>query len=158
MTPPKIPISVLVVIHTAQGEVLLLERAGPDGQGSGLWQSVTGSLDALDEAPRAACIREVFEETGLVVGSADCPESALIDWQHSEEYEIFERWRHRYAPGVTRNTEHAFGLKLPRRLPIALAPREHVRYQWLPAAQAAPLCFSPSNARAIERLAGPAAT
>lgn len=146
-TAYKIPLSVLVVIHTAQGEVLLMERTGPDGQGSGLWQSVTGSLDRLDEAPRAAALREVFEETGLTEN-----EGRLIDWQHSEEYEIFERWRHRYAPGVTRNTEHAFGLLLPQRLPILLQPREHTRCQWLPAAQAAPLCFSPSNARAILRL------
>ena len=39
MTAYKKPVSVLVVIHTADLEILLLERAGHPG----FWQSVTGS-------------------------------------------------------------------------------------------------------------------
>ena len=39
--PPKIPQSVLVVIHTPALEVLLIERADAPG----FWQSVTGSKD-----------------------------------------------------------------------------------------------------------------
>jgi dATP pyrophosphohydrolase len=138
----KIPVSVLVVIHTADGQVLLMERADAPG----LWQSVTGSQDAGETLMQTA-IREVREETGL-----DAGRYALTDWGMANRYEIYERWRHRYAPGVTHNTEHVFGLCLPSALPVALAPREHLRYRWLPHEAAAEACFSPSNAAAIRRL------
>lgn len=143
--PPKIPESVLVVIHSLDGDVLLIERADKPGY----WQSVTGSKDALDEPLRDTCVREVEEETGIVVGSAAVPQSHLLDWQLSNVYEIYPVWRHRYAPGVTHNTEHVFGLLVPREVPIRLAPREHLQHAWLPWREAADRCFSPSNAEAI---------
>jgi len=146
--PPKIPQSVLVVIHTADLQVLLLERADKPG----FWQSVTGSKDALDEAAEDTCIREVHEETGIVVGSAAVPRAALVDWQLANVYEIYPVWRHRYAPGVTHNTEQVFGLQVPREVPVVLAPREHLQHQWLPWREAADCCFSPSNAEAILQL------
>lgn len=146
--PPKIPESVLVVIHTPALEVLLIERTDAPG----FWQSVTGSKDALDEPARDAAAREVGEETGIVLGSAGVPQSALRDWQLSNVYEIYPRWRHRYAPGVTHNTEHVFGLCVPAGTPVRLAPREHVQYAWLPWREAADRCFSPSNAEAILQL------
>jgi dATP pyrophosphohydrolase len=141
--PPKIPISVLVVIHTPALEVLLIERA--DSPGS--WQSVTGSLDAIDEALDTTARREVQEETGIADG-------LLTDWQHRNDYEIFEKWRHRYAPGVLRNTEHVFGLCLPAPRPAVLSPSEHLAWRWLPWREAAALCFSPSNRAAILQLPG----
>lgn len=148
-TPPfKIPESVLVVIHTAALEVLLIERADRPG----FWQSVTGSKDAPDEPLRLVCAREVAEETGIVVGSATVPETALRDWQIRNDYDIYPVWRHRYAPGVTRNTEHVFGLRVPRDVAVVLAPREHLRHRWLAVAEAAAACFSPSNAEAILQL------
>ena len=113
MTGParsKIPESVLVVIHTPQREVLLIERADAPG----FWQSVTGSKDAQDEPLEGTCVREVAEETGIVIGSPAIPLSNLRDWQLSNVYEIYPRWRHRYASGVTHNTEHVFGLLVPR--------------------------------------------
>ena len=64
-------------------------------------------------------------------------------------YEIYPRWRHRYAPGVTRNTEHLFGLTVPKAVAVQLNPREHVAWRWLPWREAAQSCFSPSNAEAI---------
>lgn len=140
----KIPVSVLVVIHTADQQILLLERADAPG----FWQSVTGSQDPGETLLQTA-LREVREETGL-----DAARHALTDWGYSHQFEIFERWRHRYAPGVTRNTEHVFGLLLSEPLPVTLAPREHLHYAWLPAAQAAERCFSWSNAAAIRRLIG----
>jgi dATP pyrophosphohydrolase len=146
--PPKIPESVLVVIYTPELDVLLIERA----DGEGLWQSVTGSKDALDEPAAEAAAREVGEETGIVVGSEAVPLNALRDWQFSNVYEIYPRWRHRYAPGVTHNTEHVFGLCVPAGTPVTLAPREHVQYAWLPWREAADRCFSPSNAEAILQL------
>jgi dATP pyrophosphohydrolase len=143
--PHKIPESVLVVIHTPQGQVLLIERADAEG----FWQSVTGSKDADNEPLASTCRREVEEETGIVIGSAGIPASALRDWRLANRYEIYPRWQHRYAPGVTHNTEHVFGLTVPVGTPVRLAPREHTRYAWLPWREAADRCFSPSNAEAI---------
>ena len=97
-------------------------------------------------------VREVREETGIELGSAGVPDAHLRDWQLSNVYEIYPVWRHRYAPGVTHNTEHVFGLLVPRATPIVLAPREHLQHQWLPWQAAADLCFSPSNAEAILQL------
>jgi dATP pyrophosphohydrolase len=144
----KIPESVLVVIHTAALEVLLLERADAPG----FWQSVTGSKDALGESLIETCIREVGEETGIAIGSPAVPLAALSDWQLANVYDIYPQWQHRYAEGVTRNTEHVFGLRVGRATPIRLAPREHVRHEWLDWRAAADRCASPSNAEAILQL------
>lgn len=146
--PAKVPESVLVVIHTAALEVLLMQRADAPG----FWQSVTGSKDTPDEALPTTCQREVAEETGLSIGSPALPWSALQDWALANVYEIYPRWRHRYAPGVTHNTEHVFGLCVPTGVPIRLAPREHTDFVWLPWREAADRCFSPSNAEAILQL------
>ncbi len=148
MTVPKIPESVLVVIHSADLQVLLIERADRPG----FWQSVTGSKDAIDEPLVDTAMREVFEETGIRIGSERVPVHHLQDWQLSNVYEIYPVWRHRYAPGVTHNTEHVFGLRVPRDIDVILAPREHLQYRWLPWREAADLCFSPSNAEAILQL------
>ncbi|HEX5356936.1 MAG TPA: dihydroneopterin triphosphate diphosphatase [Aquabacterium sp.] len=145
----KIPLSVLVVIYTPELDVLLIERAKQPG----FWQSVTGSKDALDEPWSDTAIREVQEETGIDVGSPEVPLSALSDWAVENIYEIYPVWRHRYAPGVTHNTERVFGLCVPRGIPVTLAPREHTQYAWLPWREAADRCFSPSNAEAILQLA-----
>jgi dihydroneopterin triphosphate diphosphatase len=142
----KIPISVLVVIHDADGEVLLIERADRPG----FWQSVTGSLDFPDEPTREAAIREVFEETGIDVTAL--PSDALQDMQHAIDYVIYPDWRYRYAPGVTSNREHWFSLLVPSNTAVRLAPREHTAFEWLPFAQAAKRCFSESNTAAILRL------
>jgi dATP pyrophosphohydrolase len=147
----KIPESVLVVIHTAALDVLLIERADKPGY----WQSVTGSKDSLDEDPFEAAIRELQEETGIAVGGAGAHgvlRSALRDWELSNVYEIYPVWRHRYAPGVTHNTEQVFGVEVPAGMPVVLSPREHVDYVWLPYREAADKCFSPSNAEAILQL------
>lgn len=146
--PKKIPESVLVVIHTPQLDVLIIERADRPG----FWQSVTGSKDRLDEPLTETAVREVAEETGIVVGSADVPYRSLLDWQHQIEYEIYPVWRHRYEEGVTRNVEHWFSLEVPQRLEVTLAPREHTAFLWLPWQEAASRCFSSSNRDAILQL------
>jgi dATP pyrophosphohydrolase len=142
----KIPISVLVVIYKASGEVLLIERADK----ANFWQSVTGSLDSPNEHLSTAAMREVLEETGIDAQSLS--PGALQNMHHQIEYEIYPQWRHRYAPGVTRNTEHWFSLLVPEDIQITLEPREHVAYQWLPFAEASSKCFSPSNGEAILQL------
>ncbi len=135
----KIPISTLVVIYTPALEVLLIERADRPGY----WQSVTGSQDP-GETLRQTAEREVREETGI---DASCHE--LVDWHVSNVYEIYDIWRHRYAPGVTHNTEHVFGLRLPARVDVTLAPKEHTGFRWLPWREAAEEVFSWSNRQAI---------
>jgi len=143
----KIPVSVLVVVHTPELEVLLLERADHPG----FWQSVTGSQHD-GESLRATAIREVAEETGIAVGGPFVPADRLRDWDTQTVYEIYPVWRHRYASGVTHNTEHVFGLEVPRDVPLRLEPREHLRHRWLPWQDAADACFSTSNAKAIRQL------
>lgn len=139
MTGYKKPVSVLVVIHTPALDVLLLERASHPGY----WQSVTGSQEGDESLPATAC-REVLEETGL-----DANRYTLTDWQLTNTFEIFPEWRHRYAPGITSNREHVFGLTVPESLPVTLAPGEHLAYRWLPWREAAEACFSWSNRDAI---------
>lgn len=137
----KQPVSVLVLIHTADLQVLLLERADKPGY----WQSVTGSREG-EETLRETAVRELHEETGLDAGDN------LVDWQLSNEYEIFPHWRHRYAPGVTHNIEHVFGLELPQAQPVTLAPDEHLRYQWVDWREAATRVFSWTNVLALRAL------
>jgi dATP pyrophosphohydrolase len=148
--PPKIPESVLVVVHTPELDVLIIERADHPG----FWQSVTGSKDHLDEPLAETAVRELAEETGIVVGGAQVPCDALLDWQHQIEYEIYPVWRHRYADGVTRNVEHWFSVQVPHRVDVVLAPREHTGHLWLPYEEAASRCFSASNRDAILQLPG----
>jgi dihydroneopterin triphosphate diphosphatase len=142
MLPYKNPVSVLVVIYTANLDILLLERADH----AEAWQSVTGSQET-GESLRQTAERELFEETGLRPS-----DGVLSDWQQQNVYEIYAKWQHRYAPGTSHNSEHVFGLRLPGILPVQLSPREHVSHVWLPAAAAADKVFSPSNRAAIHTL------
>ena len=143
--PFKIPESVLVVIYTPDLDVLLINRAdAPE-----FWQSVTGSKDSVDETLEETAVREGFEETGIDCRPGTPLHAGLADWRLENVYDIYPRWLHRYAPGVTRNTEHVFGLRVPAATPVTLNPREHTGYRWLPWRDAADACFSPSNAEAI---------
>ena len=145
MAAYKIPQSVLVVIHTPALDVLLIERADAPG----FWQSVTGSKDSPGESIRETAVREVAEETGIDCGPGSPLHPGLRDWGLSNVYEIYPQWRHRYAPGVTSNTEHVLGLCVPAGTPVTLNPREHIAWRWLAWREAADTCFSPSNAEAI---------
>jgi dATP pyrophosphohydrolase len=140
---PKLPVSVLVVLHTAAREVLLLERASR----ADFWQSVTGSLDRPDEPLEVAAAREVHEETGI-----DARIGRLERWNVVYTFEIYPHWRHRFAPGVVQNVEHVFRLELASRAPVRLAPEEHRAFTWLPWREAAARCFSWSNRDAIVML------
>jgi dATP pyrophosphohydrolase len=137
--PYKIPVSTLVVIHTPALEVLLLERADHPG----FWQSVTGSQHEGEQL-RDTAIREVGEETGI-----DATRHKLEEWNLQNVFEIYPVWRHRFAPGVTHNTEHVFGLEVPGPLPVKVAPREHLAAVWLPWDEAAERVFSWSNRKAL---------
>jgi len=135
----KIPVSTLVVVYSADGRVLLLERADRPG----FWQSVTGSQEEGETLGQTAA-REVAEETGLDAAHYD-----HADWNLSNVYEIYPVWRSRYAPGTTHNTEHVFGLRVPEPAAVRLSPREHLDSVWLPWREAAEKVFSWSNRKAI---------
>jgi len=137
----KLPESVLVVVHTAQAQVLLLERAAQPG----FWQSVTGSREPDDPDLLATARRELAEETGLTLGT-------LTDWRITNRYEIWPQWRARYAPDVTHNTEHVFGFLVPEITVATLDPAEHTRQVWLPWQEAMEKVFSPTNRDAIWQL------
>lgn len=136
----KRPESVLVVLYTKAGDVLLMERCQPEGY----WQSVTGSLD-WDEQPREAALREVSEETGLDVSNL------LVDCVQSTRFQILPAWRERFAPDVESNLEHLFLVELPERVEITLNPDEHSQLCWLPARHAALKASSYTNQQAIEK-------
>jgi dATP pyrophosphohydrolase len=140
LQPFRRPESVLIVIYTAGGEYLLLERRKPPG----FWQSVTGSLEWGEGADTAAS-RELKEETGITHGT-------LRNLHWSQEYEILPSFGKKYAPGITRNLEHAFALELPQRVPVTMSDHEHARYLWLPAAAAIEMASSSTNRAVIERL------
>lgn len=140
----KIPISVLVVIHTPALEILLIERAARPGY----WQSVTGSIDRIGEPLEEAARREVFEETGI-----DAPPEVFARWNLVRTFEIYPHWRHRFAPGITHNDEHMFSLEVSAAVSVRLAPEEHTAWQWLPWQQAMEKCFSWTNRDAIRMLA-----
>ncbi len=153
----KIPQSILAVIYTKDLDVLLIERADHPG----FWQSVTGSRDSLTEKLEQTAIREIFEETGILIVDTVTdfsPEKRqvsrryLTDWHIEHDFEIFSIWRHRFAPGVTTNTEHVFGLQVPTRFNVILSPKEHLNAIWLPWKEAAQKCFSWTNREAIEQL------
>ena len=137
----KLPESVLVVVHTPQLRVLLLERAAQPG----FWQSVTGSREPDDPDLQATARRELVEETGLTLGT-------LTDWRLTNRYEIWPQWRARYAPDVTHNTEHVFGFLVPETTVATLDPAEHTRQIWLPWQEAMAKVFSPTNRDAIWQL------
>ncbi len=139
----KLPVSTLVLVHTQDLRVLLLERADFPGY----WQSVTGSQEA-GEALHATATRELLEETGIDANAY----GGVKDWERSNVYEIYPRWRQRYPPGTTHNTEHVFSLEVPDSVAVKLNPREHLACAWLPWQEAAPRCFSWSNRAAIEAL------
>jgi dATP pyrophosphohydrolase len=146
MTGHKIPESVLVLIHSQDGQVLLLERADHPG----FWQSVTGSRDSYDEPLMDTAARELFEETGIQVGTPGV--GPLTDWQFHQTYVIYPHWRYRYAPGVTENVEHVFSICVPVDIPVKLAAREHLQYRWMNWRKAAEACFSMTNTEAIRAL------
>lgn len=137
----KQPVSVLVVIYAQDTKrVLMLQRRDDPA----FWQSVTGSLEEGETAPQAAA-REVKEEVAIDVAAEQL---TLIDCQRTVEFEIFMHLRHRYAPGIERNTESWFCLVLPHEREIVFT--EHLTYRWVDAVDAAAMTKSWSNRQAIE--------
>lgn len=136
----KRPESVLVVVYTRTGKVLLLRRSDrPD-----FWQSVTGSMHWEEDDPAVTARRELAEETALT------DTGTLRDWERTYRFEIVAPWTRRFAPGTRENVEHMFSLELPAEIPIALNPAEHAEYAWLSFDQAVQRVSSWTNREAIE--------
>lgn len=138
----KIPVSSLIIVHTIDMEILLLHRQDKDGY----WQSITGSLEE-NESPIEAAKRELFEETGIKY-----QEFPILNWQFSQEYEIYKHWRYRYPPSVSSNTEHVFSVELPKKITVKIAPKEHRDFKWVPIEDAIKMVFSDTNAQALKKL------
>jgi dATP pyrophosphohydrolase len=136
------PESVLVVVHSDDGQALLLRRRRPFE----FWQSVTGSLHA-GESHEEAARRELMEETGL--GSEGCLEYSGV----SRQFAIDPRWRNRFSPGVVENVEFEWRYRLPETTDISLPADEHSAYCWLPVAEAAEAAWSWTNRQALWNLA-----
>jgi dATP pyrophosphohydrolase len=140
MSEFKRPESVLVVVYTRNGQVLLLERNDwPD-----FWQSVTGSLNS-DEIPLMSAERELTEETGLTPLQGD-----LHDCGESQWFDIYPQFQHRYAPGVTQNLEHVFCFVLEKPIEITLS-KEHKSYCWVTKEKALANMTSSTNHQAIQK-------
>lgn len=139
----KRPESVLILVYTGLGHVLLMERINP----TGFWQSVTGSLE-WDESADQAAVRELFEETGL-------RDSALTNCHMENSFPILPEWRHRYHPDVAENREYVFALRLSAPCNIRLNPNEHNKYEWLDVREAMQRCSSWTNRQAIEQIVKP---
>ena len=141
--PFKRPESVLVVIYSTCGKVLLLQRKDrPD-----FWQSVTGSLE-WEESAESAAKRELFEETGL-------SGEAIVNCHTSNSFTLFPHWRHRYPPRVRRNREHLFLVACESPSAVTLSPSEHLAYEWMDWQLAAEKVFSWTNRTAIEQCFDP---
>ena len=138
----KIPVSSLIVVHTKKMDILLLHRQDKEGY----WQSITGSLEE-NEKPIDAAKRELYEETGI--NHQDFP---IEDWKFSQTYNIYDHWRHRYAPGVSSNIEHVFSVELPKKIAIKISPLEHKDFKWVSINEAIDKVFSSSNAKALKML------
>ena len=102
-------------------EYLLLRRVADHGA---FWQSVTGSLEE-GESHEQAAVREIGEETGIV-----CTEADLIALGLTNSFEIAPQWLPKYAPGVSRNEEVCFALRVTPS-EIRLDPMEHDSYMWV---------------------------
>ena len=135
------PVSILVVVHSDAGDVLLLRRSKPFD----FWQSVTGSLkDGETHADAAA--RELFEETGL----AD--EGALVYSGVSRTFVIDPRWRHKFAPGIVENVEFEWRYRLPEKRDIVMNADEHSEYCWVSVQEAIAKVWSWTNRDALKLL------
>lgn len=140
-SPYKRPESVLVLVYTREGQVLLLQRQQPGD----FWQSVTGSMRWDETDPLQTAIRELREETGL-------DGQAIVDCHKSNSFPILPQWRHRYAPEVSENREHVFKLELAECRDITLNPGEHRSYAWLSKDEAIAKASSWTNSEAIRDL------
>ena len=134
------PESVLVLVYDQNQRILTLQRQDD----LSFWQSVTGSLEP-GEQPEQTAHREVLEEINVDIRAMGLE---LINLNRSTQYQIRPQWQHRYAPGVTVNTEHWFALQIPAQTQITLT--EHVAYQWLSCAAALEKMWSSTNREAIK--------
>ena len=127
---------VLIVVRRGD-EFLVLFRSQAEGA---FWHTVSGTVEA-GEDPRATAIRELQEETGLVV--ADLAELPGLAFEY-----VREAW------------EDEAGLRVPVRVFVTHAEAgwepmlnaEHDEYRWCTREQAVELLFWPEPRRIVASL------
>jgi 8-oxo-dGTP pyrophosphatase MutT (NUDIX family) len=116
-------------------EILLIRRA-PDRLYPGLWQCVTGKLEAGERILDGA-LREVAEETGLGRSDLeDLMDTDIVNWFHAGDLDALL-------------CEAVFAARVRDGATIRISD-EHDYQRWLPLAEAAALVVWPAYERAIE--------
>jgi dATP pyrophosphohydrolase len=118
-----------------QPQILLIRRA-PDRSHPGLWQCVTGKLEASERIADAA-LREVVEETGL--GPADLEaffETDIVNWFHVASLDALL-------------CEAVFAARVRPDASVVLSD-EHDAFRWLSPQDAKALVTWPAYERAID--------
>ena len=121
----------------AQLEILLIHRA-PGRMYPGLWQCVTGRLEA-GETTVAGAFREVAEETGIGPASIEAAfETDIVNWFHEVTVD-----------GLM--SEAVFAARVRPATTVTLS-HEHDAFRWVTPAEAHELVLWPAYHRAIEQL------
>jgi len=109
-----------ILVDKDTNEILLLQRAGYIKSFGGQWGFVGGSIDKNDKSPKDALIREIKEETGII-----------LSFKEEHSIKFVETHEHLGGPNderVVSDTQY-FIVKLDTKPEVKLS-REHSRYKW----------------------------
>jgi A/G-specific adenine glycosylase len=127
---PHYDVAVGIIMHADRfADRFLVQKRAENAMLGGLWEFPGGKVED-GESAEEACIREVFEETGLVVAV----QSELSPVSHA--YSHFRVTLHPYVCTVTSGELHNDGLER----------------QWIDVSEASELAFPRANRLILERL------
>lgn len=121
------------IIRRDDGKMLVLKRSDKDDHKPGVWEMVGGGMDK-EESPQEALVREIFEETGLVV-SVDSPFNVFTFKKDTGEFKV----------GITFLCEYVSG-------DVSVSD-EHSEYRWIEPKEFADMESVPSLHEEIARYA-----